>query len=141
MRQIILTVWLLQVVANPQETPELYEIKDGKPNVVQFEFKNDLYVVGKLLDDGAKCGRGNGQVKGRPRRGRELLAKGLKGGGIVVVTVHITQALAQGLERGLVHATTELFDALAHAPATGSVPMRARDAHRAATSRPVAGSR
>ena len=40
------------IQANPQETPALYEIKDGKPNLVQFEFKNGLYVVGKVLDDG-----------------------------------------------------------------------------------------
>ena len=38
--------------ANPQETPALYEIKDGKPNLITFEFRNGLYVVGKILDDG-----------------------------------------------------------------------------------------
>ncbi len=40
------------IQANPQETPALYELKDGKPNLVQFEFKNGAYVVGKVLDDG-----------------------------------------------------------------------------------------
>ena len=38
--------------ANPQETPALYEIKDGKPNLISFEFRNGLYVVNKILDDG-----------------------------------------------------------------------------------------
>jgi type IV secretion system protein VirB9 len=38
--------------ANPQETPALYEIKDGKPNLVSFEFRNGLYVINKILDSG-----------------------------------------------------------------------------------------
>jgi type IV secretion system protein VirB9 len=38
--------------ANPQETPALYEIKDGKPNLISFEFRNGLYVVNKILDEG-----------------------------------------------------------------------------------------
>ncbi len=38
--------------ADPQETPALYEIKDGKPNLISFEFRNGLYVVGKILDEG-----------------------------------------------------------------------------------------
>ncbi|HXJ38705.1 MAG TPA: TrbG/VirB9 family P-type conjugative transfer protein [Bryobacteraceae bacterium] len=38
--------------ANPQETPVLYEIKDGKPNLISFEFRNGLYVVNKILDAG-----------------------------------------------------------------------------------------
>jgi type IV secretory pathway VirB9-like protein len=38
--------------ANPQETPVLYEIKDGKPNLISFEFRNGMYVVNKVLEDG-----------------------------------------------------------------------------------------
>jgi type IV secretion system protein VirB9 len=38
--------------ADPQETPSLYEIKDGKPNLINFEFHNGLYVVPKVLDSG-----------------------------------------------------------------------------------------
>jgi len=38
--------------ADPEETPALYELKDGKPNLVQFEFRQGLYVVAKVLDAG-----------------------------------------------------------------------------------------
>jgi type IV secretion system protein VirB9 len=38
--------------ADPEETPSLYEIKDGKPNLVNFDFKDGLYVVSKVLDNG-----------------------------------------------------------------------------------------
>ena len=38
--------------ANPQETPSLYEIKDGKPNLINFDFKDGLYVVSKVLGNG-----------------------------------------------------------------------------------------
>ncbi len=38
--------------ANPQETPALYEIKDGKPNLIDFEFKDGVYTVSKVLDNG-----------------------------------------------------------------------------------------
>lgn len=38
--------------ANPQETPALYELKDGKPNLISFQFKNGVYVVDKILDGG-----------------------------------------------------------------------------------------
>ena len=38
--------------ANPEETPALYEIKDGKPNLVDFEFHDGIYVVSKVLDRG-----------------------------------------------------------------------------------------
>ena len=40
------------ILARPEETPALYEMKDGKPNLVNFEYKNGRYVVGKLLGDG-----------------------------------------------------------------------------------------
>jgi type IV secretion system protein VirB9 len=40
------------IQARPEETPALYEIKDGKPNLVDFEYKNGVYVVPKVLDEG-----------------------------------------------------------------------------------------
>ncbi len=40
------------IQANPQETPALYETKDGKPNLVQFEYRDGSYVVAKVLDSG-----------------------------------------------------------------------------------------
>ena len=40
------------IEANPQETPALYEIKDGKPNLVEFQYREGQYVVAKVLDDG-----------------------------------------------------------------------------------------
>jgi type IV secretory pathway VirB9-like protein len=38
--------------ARPEETPSLYEIKDRQPNLVNFEYKDGVYVVGKILDRG-----------------------------------------------------------------------------------------
>ena len=40
------------IVANPQEVPALYEVKDDKPNLVEFRYENGLYVVNKVLDRG-----------------------------------------------------------------------------------------
>jgi Conjugal transfer protein len=40
------------IQARPEETPTLYEIKDGKPNLVNFEYRDGEYVVGKILDRG-----------------------------------------------------------------------------------------
>jgi type IV secretory pathway VirB9-like protein len=38
--------------ANPQELPALYEVKDGKPSLINYSFNNGLYTVPKLLDAG-----------------------------------------------------------------------------------------
>lgn len=38
--------------ATPEETPALYEIKDGKPNLVSFEYRDGTFVVSKVLDSG-----------------------------------------------------------------------------------------
>lgn len=38
--------------AQPQEAPTLYEIKDGKPSLVNFDFKGGLYTVAKRIDRG-----------------------------------------------------------------------------------------
>ena len=35
-----------------QETPALYEVKDKKPSLINFDFANGLYTVPKLLDNG-----------------------------------------------------------------------------------------
>jgi type IV secretory pathway VirB9-like protein len=40
------------IQARPEETPALYEVKDGKPNLVDFDYKNGVYVVTKILDEG-----------------------------------------------------------------------------------------
>lgn len=38
--------------ANPQEIPALYEIKDGKPSLINYSFANGLYIVPKILNAG-----------------------------------------------------------------------------------------
>lgn len=40
------------VQAKPEETPALYEMKDGKPNLINFQYRNGTYVVDKILDSG-----------------------------------------------------------------------------------------
>jgi type IV secretion system protein VirB9 len=40
------------IQARPEETPTLYELKDGQPNLVNFDYKDGVYVVGKILDKG-----------------------------------------------------------------------------------------
>ncbi len=40
------------IQANAAETPTLYELKDGKPNLINFEFRRGTYVVPKILDAG-----------------------------------------------------------------------------------------
>ena len=40
------------IQARPEETPAIYEFKDGKPNVVAFQYKNGVYVVDKILGEG-----------------------------------------------------------------------------------------
>jgi type IV secretory pathway VirB9-like protein len=40
------------IEANPEETPVLYEIKDGKPNVVNYQYRDGIFVVDKILDNG-----------------------------------------------------------------------------------------
>lgn len=38
--------------ADPQEAPAIYEIKDGKPSLIQFELIDHKYTVPKILTDG-----------------------------------------------------------------------------------------
>jgi type IV secretion system protein VirB9 len=40
------------IQARPEETPTLYELKDGKPNLVNFDYRDGVYVVSKILDKG-----------------------------------------------------------------------------------------
>lgn len=42
------------IEGKPQEAPAVYEIKDGKPSLIQFEFneKTGRYTIGKILDEG-----------------------------------------------------------------------------------------
>jgi type IV secretory pathway VirB9-like protein len=40
------------IQARPEETPTLYEIKDGQPNLVNFQYRDGAYVVEKILDKG-----------------------------------------------------------------------------------------
>lgn len=40
------------IEATPQEAPSVYEIKDGKPSLVQYQFKDGRYTIPKILDDG-----------------------------------------------------------------------------------------
>ena len=35
-----------------REKPAIYELKDGKPNLVNFDFDNGVYVIPKILDSG-----------------------------------------------------------------------------------------
>jgi type IV secretion system protein VirB9 len=35
-----------------QEKPTIYEIKDGKPNLINFELTNGVYVIPKIVDQG-----------------------------------------------------------------------------------------
>jgi type IV secretory pathway VirB9-like protein len=39
------------IQARPEETPTLYEVRDG-PNLVNFQYKDGVYVVDKILDEG-----------------------------------------------------------------------------------------
>jgi type IV secretion system protein VirB9 len=40
------------IEATPEEAPSVYEVKDGKPSLIQYEFKDGRYTIPKILDDG-----------------------------------------------------------------------------------------
>ncbi|HEY6291385.1 MAG TPA: TrbG/VirB9 family P-type conjugative transfer protein [Terriglobia bacterium] len=40
------------VKCGAQEKPTIYEVKDGKPNLVNFDFQNGVYIIPKILDSG-----------------------------------------------------------------------------------------
>src|SRR5207253_9996765 len=35
-----------------REKPALYEVKDGKPNLINFQVENGIYIATKVIDDG-----------------------------------------------------------------------------------------
>lgn len=35
-----------------REKPALYEIKDGKPNLINFQLENGVYIIPKVIDNG-----------------------------------------------------------------------------------------
>ncbi len=40
------------IKCSAQEKPTIYEVKDGKPNLINFELDNGVYVIPKILDHG-----------------------------------------------------------------------------------------
>jgi type IV secretion system protein VirB9 len=40
------------IKCSAQEKPTVYELKDGKPNLVNFDFENGVYVIPKIVDHG-----------------------------------------------------------------------------------------
>ncbi len=40
------------IKCSAQEKPTIYELKDGKPNLINFELANGVYVIPKILDQG-----------------------------------------------------------------------------------------
>lgn len=40
------------IQASPQEIPTLYEVKEGKPNLISFEYRNRAFVATKIIDEG-----------------------------------------------------------------------------------------
>jgi type IV secretion system protein VirB9 len=51
------------VSADAQETPALYELKQGKPSLISFQFKDGLYSTGRIIDQGYLAVGGNGNGK------------------------------------------------------------------------------
>lgn len=40
------------VKCDAQEKPTIYEIKDGKPDLVNFDFQNGIYIIPKIVESG-----------------------------------------------------------------------------------------
>ena len=40
------------IKSSAQEKPTIYELKDGKPNLINFELANGVYVIPKIVDQG-----------------------------------------------------------------------------------------
>ena len=40
------------IKSTAREKPTIYELKDSKPNLINFEYENGLYVVPKIIDSG-----------------------------------------------------------------------------------------
>lgn len=55
------------ISATPEEAPALYELKQGKPSLISFDFSNGVYWTGRIVNDGylAVGGTGNGKHQGK----------------------------------------------------------------------------
>jgi type IV secretion system protein VirB9 len=51
------------ISATPEETPALYELKEGKPSLISFVFSNGVYWTGRVVKDGYLAVGGNGNGK------------------------------------------------------------------------------
>lgn len=51
------------ISATPEETPALYELKQGKPSLISFDFANGVYWTGRVVNDGYLAVGGNGNGK------------------------------------------------------------------------------
>ena len=40
------------IICAAQEKPTLYELKDSKPNLINFDYQNGVYVIPKIVDSG-----------------------------------------------------------------------------------------
>jgi type IV secretory pathway VirB9-like protein len=40
------------IQARPEETPTVYEVKDGKPNLVNFTYQDGIYQINKIVEHG-----------------------------------------------------------------------------------------
>jgi type IV secretory pathway VirB9-like protein len=40
------------IQSNAQEKPAIYEVKDGKPDLVNFDFENGVYIVPEIVNEG-----------------------------------------------------------------------------------------
>ena len=40
------------IKCSAREKPALYEVKDGKPNLINFQFENGVYIAPKVIDEG-----------------------------------------------------------------------------------------
>ncbi|MGB8472566.1 MAG: TrbG/VirB9 family P-type conjugative transfer protein [Candidatus Acidiferrum sp.] len=40
------------IQSHAEEKPTIYEVKDGKPNLINFELSGDVYVISKVVDQG-----------------------------------------------------------------------------------------
>ena len=40
------------IQSNAQEKPTIYELKDGKPDLVNFDLENGVYIVPEVVNEG-----------------------------------------------------------------------------------------
>jgi type IV secretory pathway VirB9-like protein len=40
------------IEADPKEAPTVYEVKDGKPSLIEVEFEHGVYIIPKVIDEG-----------------------------------------------------------------------------------------